>query len=238
MGFRDRKPYISGFQFYGFRLYKDPEARAAAITAATILNKGSSNDRSITEAKTAVKTAVTVTALVKDMRARKMSGNNQIQMPQMPKEAAYGLVEQFRTLGKRVAFPGHDIVLDPENGCLQFELRDPWYTNIPVACVEDIKLTLDGREIPADSIEFVIRDMAIPFRYAVNLHELIWSMGEIAVIRAKTDVSGLKAGDSCRMELEFEIRTPFEGYHLPNNRIRYLFDETMTFVGKEGGMQS
>ena len=63
-------------------------------------------------------------------------------------------------------------------------------------------------------------------------------MGEVAFIRARTDVSGYDPGSSCRMELEFEIRTPFEGYHLPNNRIRYLFDETMTFTGKEGGEQS
>ena len=162
-------------------------------------------------------------------------------MPEMPKEAAYGLVEQFRTLGKRVAFPNHEITIDREGGCLQFDLRDPWYTNIPVSCVEDIKLMLDGREIPVDSIEFVLRDMAIPFRTAVNLHELVWSMGEIAVIRARTDVSGYHAGDSCRMKLEFEIRTPFEGYHLPNNRIRYLFDEEMTVVlqaAAEGGAAS
>ena len=171
-------------------------------------------------------------------RIGKMSQQEQIVMPQMPKEAAYGLVEQFRTLGKRVAFPDHDIVLDKENGCLQFALRNPWYTNIPVSCVEDIKLVLDGREIPVDSIEFVIRDMAVPFRYAVNLYELVWSMGEISYILARTDVSDYNPGSSCRMELEFEIRTPFEGYHLPNNRIRYLFDETMTFAGKEGGAQA
>ncbi len=162
-------------------------------------------------------------------------------MPEMPKEAAYGLVEQFRTLGKRVAFPNHEIIADRGRGCLEFMLRDPWYTNIPVSCVEDIKLTLDGQEIPKDDIEFVLRDMAIPFRSAVNLYELVWSMGEIALIRAKADVSGYNAGDRCRMELEFEIRTPFEGYHLPNNRIRYLFDEEMTVVlqaAAEGGAAS
>ena len=152
-----------------------------------------------------------------------------IQMPVMPKEAAYGLVEQFRTLGKRVAFPGHTVWKNREKGYTEFVLRNPWYTSLPVSCVEDIRLVINDTEIPAEQVEFVIREQAIPFLYARNLYEMIWTMGETAVIRTYSPeaFSVIHDGGEVHLQLEFEIRTPFEGYQMPNNHIRYLFDEQM-----------
>ena len=145
------------------------------------------------------------------------------------KEGSYGLVEQFRVLAKRVALPDlnfHRISYEEGSG-YEFILRNPWYTTIPVSTVTSIELNINGYTVDEGQILFVIREQAIPFAYAKNLYELMWSMGECAQIRIMDPKLEQILEGRNAMELKFEIRTAFIGYHLPNNRIQYIFNEEM-----------
>ena len=146
-----------------------------------------------------------------------------------PKEISYGLVEQFRKLAKRIALPDLNLYATAagETPGYEFTLRNPWYTTIPVSSVTSIALMINGYEVDAKTVFFVIRDQAIPFAYAKNLHELCWGNGECAKIRILDDKLPAVLKERNNVGIRFLIRTAFVGYHLPDNRIEYLFDEEM-----------
>lgn len=145
------------------------------------------------------------------------------------KEGSYGLVEQFRKLARRVALPELTLsaVQTGDKTVWQFPLRNPWYTSIPVSTVTSIALSVNGYAIEESNVEFVIRDMAIPFPYARYLHELIWGLGERAWIRIIDPKMADVIQTSNKVVFVLTVRTAFEGYHLPNNRIDYPFEVEM-----------
>lgn len=148
---------------------------------------------------------------------------------EITKEGSYGLVEQFRTLGKRVALPDLNLYkISMDEKCnYEFMIRNPWYTSIPVSTVMSIDLTINDYHLDEKEVLFVIRDQAIPIAYAKNLHELMWGMGEIAKIRIMDQKLPEIVKSKNDIHIQFAIRNAFEGYHLPNNRINYLFDVEM-----------
>ena len=155
-----------------------------------------------------------------------MSENSKVEIT---KEGSYGLVEQFRNLGKRVALPDLNLyknIID-EKCSYEFVLRNPWYTVIPVSTVISIDLTINDYQVDEKEVLFVIRDQAIPMAYAKNLHELMWGMGECAKIRIMDQKLSEILKDKNDIHIQFTIRTAFEGYHLPNNQIMYLFNVEM-----------
>ena len=148
---------------------------------------------------------------------------------EITKEGSYGLVEQFRQLGKRVALPDlnlHKITSENQSG-YQFSIRNPWYTSIPVSTIMSIDLKINEYQVNENEILLVIRDQAIPFAYAKNLHELIWGLGECFQVRIMDPKLSEILISKNDINIQFLIRTAFEGYHLPNNQIMYLFNVEM-----------
>lgn len=145
------------------------------------------------------------------------------------KEGSYGLVEQFRKLARRVALPEMTLTRARagEASVWQFPLRNPWYTSIPVSVVTSIALSVNGYAIAEEQVEFVIREMAISFPYARNLHELIWGLGERAYVRIIDPRMAQVIQKKNQVAFDLTLRTAFEGYHLPNNRIDYPFEVEM-----------
>ena len=145
------------------------------------------------------------------------------------KEGSYGLVEQFRNLARRVALPELTLSIAEvgEKTAWQFPLRNPWYTSIPVSTVTSITLVVNGHAIDESNVEFVLRDMAIPFPYAKNLHELVWGLGESAWVRIVDPKMAQIVKQQNQVTFDLVLRTAFEGYHLPNNRIDYPFEVEM-----------
>jgi hypothetical protein len=145
------------------------------------------------------------------------------------KEGSYGLVEQFRKMARRIILT--DLVLSSvntgEKTVWQFSLRNPWYTSVPVSTVTSINLTINGYEIDEHNVEFVIRDQAIPFSYARNLHELVWGLGECVYIRIIDPKLAEVVQNKNKVTFDLLMRTAFEGYHLPNNCIDYAFEVEM-----------
>ncbi len=151
---------------------------------------------------------------------------------QIPAGGSYALTEQFRDLGERVAFPDlnlYQVEMDETKG-YEFKLRNPWYTEFPVSCAEEIEVSINGYAVRNDKIFFVIRDQAVPFKYAKNLYELQWGLGEAAYIRLLDEQLKSVIRDANDVEIKFLLRTAFEGYHLPNNRIEYEFKREMGVI--------
>jgi len=149
--------------------------------------------------------------------------------PVIKKEGSYGLVEQFRKLARRVALPEMKLtaVKVGEQMYWQFPLRNPWYTSIPVSVVTSISLAVNGQAVKEEDVEFVIREQAIPFPIARNFYELIWGFGEQVFVRITDSkiTNALKRRNTVAFDLV--LRTAFEGYHLPNNRLDYPFEVEM-----------
>jgi hypothetical protein len=151
---------------------------------------------------------------------------------EITKEGSYGLVEQFRNLGKRVALPDLNLYKNriDEKYSYEFTIRNPWYTTIPVSTVISIDLIINDYLADEKEVLFVIRDQAIPMAYAKNLHELMWGMGECAKIRIMDQNLPKILKNKNDIRIQFVIRTAFEGYHLPNNQITYLFNVEMGVI--------
>ncbi|HHV11920.1 MAG TPA: hypothetical protein GXX75_16725 [Clostridiales bacterium] len=150
----------------------------------------------------------------------------------IPTGGSYALTEQFRELGERVAFPDlnlHKVEMDGMKG-YEFKLRNPWYTEFPVSCAEDMEVGINGYAVQKGKIFFVIRDQAVPFKYAKNLYELQWGLGEVAQVRMLDGQLQAVVKEANDVEIKFLLRTAFEGYHLPNNRIEYEFKRNMGVI--------
>lgn len=145
------------------------------------------------------------------------------------KEGSFGLVEQFRKMARRIIMPELKLssVKIGENSAWQFSLRNPWYTSVPVSTVTSIDLTINGYAVAENNVEFVVRDQAIPFPYARNLHELIWGLGECVYIRIIDPHLVEVVQKKNKVTFDLLMRTAFEGYHLPNNYIDYAFEVEM-----------
>lgn len=150
----------------------------------------------------------------------------------IPTGGSYALTDQFRKLGERVAFPDlnlHKVETDGIEG-YEFKLRNPWYTEFPASCAEEIEVSINGYAVPNDKIFFVIRDQTVPFKYAKNLYEHPWGLGESVKIRLLDEQLKTLINDTNDVEIKFLLRTAFEGYHLPNNRIDYEFKRKMGVI--------
>ena len=145
------------------------------------------------------------------------------------KEGSYGLVDQFRKMAHRVILPELKLsaVKIGEKTVWQFSLRNPWYTSIPVSTVTSIDLSINGYAVAEKDVEFVIREQAIPFPYARNLYEMIWGFGECVYIRIIDPKIAEVLQKKNKIAFDLMVRTAFEGYHLPNNRIDYPFEVEM-----------
>lgn len=149
--------------------------------------------------------------------------------PAIKKEGSFGLVEQFRKLAQRIALPSLTLTA-VEHGAskaFQFELRNPWYTSVPVSTVMSIGLTINGYAIDEQNVEYVIREQAIPFSYARYLHEVIWGLGESVFVRIIDPKITEIIKEHNDVTFDLMLRTAFEGYHLPDNRINYPFNVEM-----------
>lgn len=148
---------------------------------------------------------------------------------EITKEGSYGLVEQFRQLGRRIALPDLNLYkITSDNQCIyQFSIRNPWYTSIPVSTIMSVDLKINDYQVDENEVLLVIRGQAIPFAYAKNLHELVWGLGECFQIRIMDPKLSEILTDKNKIGIQFLIRTAFEGYHLPDNQIMYLFDVDM-----------
>jgi hypothetical protein len=80
----------------------------------------------------------------------------------------------------------------------------PYYRAIPLSCVEDIELKVDGEAIDKNDIQFEIRDKLLNFTDLPSLFEDWWCPTDKAALIIKKP-GGLKAGEH-NVEAKTKIR--------------------------------
>lgn len=57
---------------------------------------------------------------------------------------------------------------------VRLQLRLPWYRTLPLSCLEELKLTVDGDEVGAEDLSVVVGGEPRPLSSVKDLHRVGW----------------------------------------------------------------
>ena len=92
----------------------------------------------------------------------------------------------------------------------EVRVRFKWYRSLPLSCVEDLQLSLDGQAIDPDAISFGINGHTYRLDELTDLVEEFWFITDPAVVNA--DLPGkVRPGERHRVDVSFGMRAPYIG---------------------------
>jgi hypothetical protein len=87
-------------------------------------------------------------------------------------------------------------------------VRLNWYRSLPVSCIENLKLSVDGQPVPSEQITFGINGHAFRLDELNDLVEEFWFVQDSA--RLHVHQSGkIASGESHAVEAEIALRFPY-----------------------------
>jgi hypothetical protein len=105
----------------------------------------------------------------------------------------------------------------------RLELRLNWYRSLPLSCVEDVELAIDGE--PVTNLRLRVRDFEAPVDALRDAVDVWWRVLDSAELVADVDVP---AGDH-EVELAMSLRIPYYG-PLPDGGFVTITDRTRRTV--------
>jgi hypothetical protein len=90
----------------------------------------------------------------------------------------------------------------------EVKVRLNWYRSLPLSCIENIRLVLDGEEISADALSFAVNEHSFPVRDLAGRTGEYWYVQDSGVIQAQYP-GKVAAGGSYTVEAEITIRAPY-----------------------------
>jgi len=91
------------------------------------------------------------------------------------------------------------------DGDLLFDLSEPWYRSLPVSCITDLDVTVDGTRIATEDLSITIGGVTRTLAECADAWEEFWFVQDPALVRA----SGISAGDSARIGVHLAMRIPY-----------------------------
>jgi hypothetical protein len=92
-------------------------------------------------------------------------------------------------------------------GC-EMKLRFQWYRSLPVSCVENLKLSLDGQPVNSDQLRFGVNGHQYRVDELADKVEEFWFVQDSAVLSVAQS-ERWNAGETHRIDLEFAMRAPY-----------------------------
>ncbi len=92
-------------------------------------------------------------------------------------------------------------------GC-ELKLRLKWYRSLPVSCIENLHLALDGKAVDPDGIRFGVNGHQFRLEELADKVEEFWFVQDAAILSVNRP-SKWKAGETHKIDLEFAVRAPY-----------------------------
>jgi hypothetical protein len=92
----------------------------------------------------------------------------------------------------------------------EVRLRFKWYRSLPLSCVEDLQLSLDGQAVDPKSITFGINGHTYRLDELADLVEESWFILDPAVLRVELP-GRVRAGEPHQIAVSFGMRAPYIG---------------------------
>jgi len=90
----------------------------------------------------------------------------------------------------------------------QVEIRLNWYRSLPLSCIEEVRLSLDGQPVPPEEIRFAINGHEYKLDELPRLADEFWFVLDPAVLQVR-DPGKVAAGQSHTVEAEVAFRAPY-----------------------------
>ena len=110
----------------------------------------------------------------------------------------------------------------------QLKIRLSYYRSLPLSCIEQVTLSIDGTEVPASSIVFIVNDKLFALDQLRDLYAEWWNIVEDATLEVDLP-GGLPAG-SHEVEVSLVCRTPYLFFNGDYVRRRSRNNKTLTLA--------
>ena len=101
-----------------------------------------------------------------------------------------------------------DNSLKATNNGYQLQVRLDWYRSLPLSCVEQVRLSLDGEQVDAQAITFGINGGEYRLDELAALTDQVWFVLDSATIRVEQP-GQVTSGKSYTIEAEMALRAPY-----------------------------
>lgn len=92
----------------------------------------------------------------------------------------------------------------------EVRVRFKWYRSLPLSCVEDLQISLDGQAVDSKSITFGVNGHTYRLDELTDLVEESWFITDPAVLGV--DLPGkVRPGECHRIDVSFGMRAPYIG---------------------------
>ena len=88
---------------------------------------------------------------------------------------------------------------------LSFGISEPWYRSLPISCIVDLELRIDGQAVPADAITIAIDGIDRTIAECRDAVESYWFVQDLAQIH----VRGIRVGATADVMAHLVTRIPY-----------------------------
>ena len=93
----------------------------------------------------------------------------------------------------------------------QVKVRLSYYRSLPLSCVEQVMLSVDGRDVPSEAITFCLNNKRFTLEQLRDLYAEWWDIVEDGTLEVQQP-GGLPAGKH-EVEIKLVCRTPYMFFH-------------------------
>ncbi|MDW8337760.1 MAG: DUF6379 domain-containing protein [Thermoleophilia bacterium] len=111
-------------------------------------------------------------------------------------------------------------------GGLALSVRLPWYRSLPLSCVEEIELALDGERVPRDGLRLVVGGRVRRLEDLAALHDEEWFVRDPASILVSRSV---ETGQAVDVRVALRCRVPYIS-PAPGTPLRQVTERAMRLV--------
>lgn len=87
-------------------------------------------------------------------------------------------------------------------------LRLPWYRSLPLSCIENVHLSLNGQPVEADSLRISVADQEYRLSELEDKVEQFWFVQDSAHLIV-LQPGRVKQGETYQLEVELRLRFPY-----------------------------
>jgi hypothetical protein len=89
---------------------------------------------------------------------------------------------------------------------VQVSVRMPWYRALPLSCVTGVSLTVDGEEVPADTIRWVLSDQRYTLSELADRWDTWWYVLDSATVEGAVTA---ELGDTADVQVKIGLLLPY-----------------------------
>jgi hypothetical protein len=88
---------------------------------------------------------------------------------------------------------------------ISFSIIEPWYRSLPVSCIENLSVQIDGIQIDPERITIEIDGQRRSLTECADAHDSVWFIRD----RATVHVQGVQSGDTAQITAHLVMRIPY-----------------------------